>query len=86
MPYSTPKFNGRLKKTCRLHIQVRKISRAGNQSESWWKARLRLPPAFTLISCLTHSSTGIYRLHNFSETSVDFQQATGRYIIGDRTL
>jgi hypothetical protein len=47
---------------------------------------LCLPPAFTLVSCSASSSTLKIEATYSSETSVDFQRATQRYIPGERTL
>jgi hypothetical protein len=41
---------------------------------------------FTLVSCLTYSSTVKMGTICSSETSVDFQRTTRRYILEDRTL
>jgi hypothetical protein len=47
---------------------------------------LSLPPAFTLVSCLAYSSTLKVELTFPSETSVDIQRTTWRYIPEVRTL
>jgi hypothetical protein len=44
-----------------------------------------LSPAFTLLSCLTYSST-LEMEAACSETSIDFQRTTCRYTPEDRTL
>jgi hypothetical protein len=49
-------------------------------------AELCLPPAFTLVSCSAYSSTLKMEAICFSETSVDFQRTTWRYIQEDSTL
>jgi hypothetical protein len=43
-------------------------------------------PAFTLVSCLAYSSTLKMEAICFSETSVDFQRNTQRYIPEDSTF
>jgi hypothetical protein len=45
-----------------------------------------LSPAFTLVSCLAYSSTLKMEVTCSSETSVDFQLTTRRYIPEFRTL
>jgi hypothetical protein len=47
---------------------------------------LCLSPAFTLASCLAYSSTLKMEATCLSETSVDFQRTTRRYIPEDRIL
>jgi hypothetical protein len=47
---------------------------------------LCLPPAFILISYFAYSSALMMEATCSSETSVDFQQTTWRYIAEDRTL
>jgi hypothetical protein len=47
---------------------------------------LCLPPAFMLVSCLAHSSTLKIEATCSSETPVDFERTTWRYIPQDRTL
>jgi hypothetical protein len=49
-------------------------------------ARLCLPPVFTLVSCLAYSSTLKMEAKCSSETSVEFQRTTRRYIPEDNTL
>jgi hypothetical protein len=66
----------------RLHLQGQRISRARYQRES----SSGLPPAFTLVSCSAYSSTLKMEAIYFSETSVDFQRTTRRYIPQDGTL
>jgi hypothetical protein len=60
--------------------------RGRNQSESRWQAEPCFPPACTLVSCLAYSSTLKMEAICSSETSVDFQRTTWRYIPEDRTL
>jgi hypothetical protein len=48
--------------------------------------RLCLPPAFTLVSCSAYSSTLKMEAIWSSETTVDFQRTTRRYISEDITL
>jgi hypothetical protein len=62
--------------TYRLYLQGRRISRASSG----------FPPAFTLVSCSAYSSTLKIEAICSSETSVDFQQTTRRYIPEDSTL
>jgi hypothetical protein len=45
-----------------------------------------LATCFMLVSCLAYSSTLKMEARCFSETSVDFQRTTRRYIPEDRTL
>jgi hypothetical protein len=45
-----------------------------------------VPPVFTLVSCSAYFSTLKMEEIFFSETSVDFQWTTRRYIPEDRTL
>jgi hypothetical protein len=45
-----------------------------------------LPPAFTLVSCLVHSSILNMQANCSSENSGDFQRTIERYIPEDRTL
>jgi hypothetical protein len=60
------------RRTCRILLQGRKIS--------------CFPPAYTLVSCLAYSSTLKMKATCSSETSVDFQRITRRYIPDDRTI
>jgi hypothetical protein len=69
-PYSLKKVNRRFGRTCRLHLQSRRISQARNQRESRWQAERTLKME---AACS-------------SETSVDFQQTPRRYIPKDRNL
>jgi hypothetical protein len=52
----------------------------------WMQALLCLPPAFTLDSFFAYSSTPKMETTCSSETSVDLQPSTRRYIPEDRTL
>jgi hypothetical protein len=63
-----------------LHLHGRRISRARNLS------LLCLPLAFTLVTCSIYSSTLKMEAIYFSETSVDIQRTTRRYIPEDGTL
>jgi hypothetical protein len=56
------------------------------EQETSMKAELCLPPAFTLVSCSAYSSTLIMEATHSSETSVDTEQTTQRYIPEDSTL
>jgi hypothetical protein len=58
-------------------LKVNRRVGGSNKSRKIPAWKIGLPPAFTLVSCSTVSS---------SETSVDFQRTTGRYIPEDRTL
>jgi hypothetical protein len=89
------KVNRRFGGTYRLHLQSRRISRARDQRESRWQAQeqsasrnfgLCLPPAFTLVSCSAYSSTLKLEAIYSSESSVDFQRTTRRYMPADGTL
>jgi hypothetical protein len=53
---------------------------------SRWQADPSLPPALTLVSCLTYSSTLKMKVICSSETLVDFQRTTRRYIPEYSTL
>jgi hypothetical protein len=77
-PCSPLKDNRRFGGTCLLHLQGWRISQARNH--------VCLPPAFTLVSCLAYSSTLKIEETWSSETSVDFQRTTWRYIREDGTL
>jgi hypothetical protein len=79
-PCTPLKVNRRFGRIYRLHLQGRKMSRARNQLESC------LPPPFTLVSCSAYSSTKKMEAICCSETSVDFQRTTRRYIAEDGTL
>jgi hypothetical protein len=70
------KVNRRFGGTCHHNIQGQRISQAGNQ---------RLLSA-TMVYCLAFSSTLKMEATCSSETSVDFQRTTRRYIPEDRTL
>jgi hypothetical protein len=50
------------------------------------KNKLCLPPAFTLVPCSAYFSTLKTEVICFSETSVDFQRTTRRYIQEDDML
>jgi hypothetical protein len=78
MPCSLLKVNRRLRETCCLHVRGRRIIRAKIQLESRW---LCLPQVFTLVSCSAYSSTLKMDVTCFSETSVDFQRITQRYML-----
>jgi hypothetical protein len=75
MPYSPLKAR-RFGGTYRLHFQGRRTSRARCQCE------LRLPRAFTLVSCTAYSIMKMEVICS-SETSVDFWRATRRSIPED---
>jgi hypothetical protein len=62
------KVNSRFGGTRRLHFHCRRISKA--------RIQLCLPPACTLVSCLSYSSTLKMEVTCSSETSVDFQRTT----------
>jgi hypothetical protein len=47
---------------------------------------LCLPPAFTLVSCLVYASTLKMEMTCSSETSVELQLTTWRYVPEDRNL
>jgi hypothetical protein len=74
-PCSPLKVNRRFGGTCRLHLQGPRINHARNQHEAGSKQ----------VSCLTYSSTLKMEAICSSETLVDFQRTTWRYI-PDRTL
>jgi hypothetical protein len=54
--------------------------------EVWKSDWVCLPPAITLVSCSDYSSTLKMEAIYLSETSVDFQLTTRRYISKDITL
>jgi hypothetical protein len=72
-PCSPLKVNRRFGGTCRLHLQDRRISRERNQKPCY------------LLFCSAYSSS-LRMATCSSETSVDFQRATGRCIPEDITL
>jgi hypothetical protein len=72
------KVNRRFGGTYRLHLQGGRISQARNH--------LCFPPAFILVSCFAYFSTLKMEATCASETSVDFQRTTRRYIPEDSTL
>jgi hypothetical protein len=75
-PSSPLKVNGRFDGKYRVYFRGLRIRRTGNQRESRWQAE----PAFTLVSCSVYSSTLKMEAIYSSETSVDFQRTTLRYI------
>jgi hypothetical protein len=79
-PCSPSKINWRFGEICRLHRQSRRISQAIKQRESLFAT------CFTLVSCLSYSSTLKMEVTCSSETSVDFRRTTRRYIPEDRAL
>jgi hypothetical protein len=81
-PCSQLKVNRRFGETWRLHLQCQRIRRKRNQRENLFC----LPPEFRLVSCSDYSSTLKMEAVCSSETSVDFQRTTRRYIPQDRTL
>jgi hypothetical protein len=80
------KVNRRFGGTYRLHLQGRRISRAINQQEAVASPRLCWSTAFTLVSCSAYYSTLNMEAICSSETSVDFQRTTQRYIPEDNIL
>jgi hypothetical protein len=62
---------------------LKEVSRKNGGNDN--KSLLCLPPVFTLVSCLAHSST-LKTEAMFSETSVEFQRTARRYIPEVRTL
>jgi hypothetical protein len=54
--------------------------------ENFVRFEALLATCFTLVSCLAYSSTLKMAATCSSETSVDFQRITWRYIPEDRTL
>jgi hypothetical protein len=73
MPCSPLKVNRRFGRTFCLHLQGRRISRKTNQRESRWQAEF-YPPTLKMEAICS------------SETSVDFQRITRRYIPEDSTF
>jgi hypothetical protein len=74
-PCNPLKVNGRFGGSYRLHLQGRGISQTSNL----------LATCFTLVSCFTYSSTLKMDAARSSETSVNFERTTWRYIPDDRT-
>jgi hypothetical protein len=88
-PCSPLKVNQHLGRTCRLHLQGRRLSKARNWHEA---SRMKIKRFvansaifFTLVSYLAYSST-IKIETCYSETSVDLQRTTWSYIPEDKTL
>jgi hypothetical protein len=79
-PCSPLKVNRRFGEKRRLHLQGRRVSQKINLSEAL------LATCLTLLYRLTYSSTVKMEAICSSETSVDFQRTTRRYIPEDRTL
>jgi hypothetical protein len=71
---SALKFNRRFRETCCLHLQ-----------KPGWNRALTVT-CFTLVSFLAYSWTMKMEATCYSETSVDFQRNTWRYIPEDRTI
>jgi hypothetical protein len=74
------KVKRRFAGTCRLRVQGWSLSQTINRHDAGSKQRL-MP-----VSCLAYSSTLKMKATWSSETSVDFQRTTRRYIPEDRTL
>jgi hypothetical protein len=101
-PCSSLKVNRRFGRTYRLHLYGRKISRARNQRETEEKWRNGTPfpscflynpkfrltdcSAFMLVSWSAYFSSLKMEAICVTETSVDFQPTTQRYIPEDDTL
>jgi hypothetical protein len=77
------KIDRRFGGTYRLFLQGRRISQRGNQNVV--NVAL-LATCFTLLSCLSYSSTLKMEALCSSETSIEFQRTTWRYIREERTL
>jgi hypothetical protein len=75
-PCGLLKFYGHFVGICRLHFQGRKISQGRNQRERKWQTD---EAAFTMVSCLTYSSTQKMEATYSYETLVDFQRITRRF-------
>jgi hypothetical protein len=71
---------------CLLHLQGRRISQAKNRLEAGSKQNVLFATCFTLLSCMAYSLTLKMEEICSSETSVDFQWTTQRYIPEGRTL
>jgi hypothetical protein len=69
--------------TYRLHLQGRNHKLSKKPAV---RAEFCLPPGFTLVSCSAYSSTLKMMATSSSETSVDFQRTTWRYIPEGCTL
>jgi hypothetical protein len=76
MPCSPLKVDRCYGGTSRLHLQGRRISQARNKLE----VGALLASCFKLVSFLAYSSTLKVEATFFSETSVEFQHMTLRYI------
>jgi hypothetical protein len=70
--------NRRFEVIYRLHLQGRRISRAGNQREIKWQAES--------LAFLPYCSKLKMEVTCFSETSVNFQRFTQPYIAEDRII
>jgi hypothetical protein len=70
------KVNRHFRRTCRPHLNGRRIRGARNQNGRRWQAE----------PCSAYSSTLKMEAICFSETSVDFQRTTWHYIPEDSTL
>jgi hypothetical protein len=77
-PYSPLKVNWRFGGTCRLYFQGRAISWSRNERT------LFFPPVFTSVSCSALALK--VKVTCSSESSVEFQRTTRRYIAEVRTL
>jgi hypothetical protein len=77
-PFSLLKVNRRFGGTCRLHRQDWRIIPTRNQREN-------LPPTLTPVSCLAYYSILKTESTCSSETSVDSQRTTRRYVPEDKS-
>jgi hypothetical protein len=67
-------------------LQWKAISKLGSLTNRSLIGFEGLPPAFMPVSCLAYSSSLKMEAICSSETSVDFQRTTRRYILQDSTL
>jgi hypothetical protein len=81
-PCNPLKVHRRFGGTYRLHLQGWKITRARNHCENMWQAENFFDAGFFPSLFSTLKIEAIYS----SETSVDFQRTTWRYISEDSTL
>jgi hypothetical protein len=81
-PCSPLKVNRRFREIYGIHVQVRRMSLERKQCES----RALFATCFTLVYCSAYSSTLNVDAIYSSETSVDFQRTTQRYILEGSTF
>jgi hypothetical protein len=85
-PYSSLKLKRRFGEIYRLHFHRQRISLARNQRESMWQKHGCTWICFQLVSCSAYFSTLKMEAICSSETSLEFQRTTRRYIAKDSAL